>query len=173
MARLRSQDALPEHGGLDIAPLLAAQVPELLPLIPADQIEAMQKLYDADASNKELDRRHAQRRSDLASGRVPGVLVDEAGEDPDPNAVKGHYKAVQGPLSFEVQTADVLSDDILQEQPKNKAAEAAFRSWMRDELLKHPTVNVSIDIAYVAAYLNNGSTGTTNEAVLHWGSRAL
>ncbi len=143
IARLRKSDGLPEHAGLDLAPLLAAQVPELLPLIPADQIEAMQALYDAHASNAELDRRVRAKKNEM---RTHGVDPESGSEYSRAQIAKvpGEYKSEDGPLSFQIRTEDVLSDDILQEPPRNKAAEMAFRKWMREELLKSPTVTVSI-----------------------------
>src|SRR5262249_38268679 len=150
IARLRPSDELPQHAGLDVAPLLAAQVPEILPLIPADQIEAMQKRYDIRGSNEELHRRAEAKRAELQQRmiRPDGEIGRE-----ELAKVHGEYKAEEGPLSFELKTEDVLSDDILEEAPKNKALEKAFRKWMREELLKAPTVTVSIQHRYRASYL--------------------
>jgi hypothetical protein len=151
IARLRKSDGLPEHAGLDLAPLLAAQVPELLPLIPADQIEAMQALYDAHASNAELDRRVRAKKNEM---RTHGVDPESGSEYSRAQIAKvpGEYKSEDGLLSFQIRTEDVLSDDILQEPPRNKAAEMAFRKWMREELLKSPTVTVSIQANPRAGY---------------------
>ena len=152
IARLRHSDELPRHAGLDVAPLLAAQVPELLPLIPADQIEAMQRRFDTRGSNEELDRRIRAKKVEMRQRMIdPDSGGDIAREELA--KVPGEYKAEEGPLSFQVKTEDVLSDDILQEPPKNKAAELAFRKWMREELLKDPVVTVSIQHHYRASYL--------------------
>ncbi len=145
LARLRAAP-LPEHAGLDVAPLLAAQVPELLPLIDTGEIAAMQTRYDAQASNKVRDKR-------IDEGmREYHKTNDDFGDDDQRAQVAaierraGPYKAEEGPLSFSVPTEKVLSEDILAEPPKNKAIENAFRKWVHDGLMKDPVVVVKIDL---------------------------
>ena len=145
LARRRAA-ALPAHAGLDVAALLSAQVPELLPLIDTGEIGRMQARYDAQASNKVRDTRIA------AGMREYHKTNDDFGDDDQRAKVDaieqraGPYKPEEGPLSFSIPTEKVLSEDILAEPPKNRALEKAFRKWMHDELAKDPIVRVSIDL---------------------------
>ncbi len=119
IARRRSADGgIPQHAGLDIAPILAAQIPELLPLIKADEIQKMQQAYDAAQNNAILDQHVRAKRADmLAHG-----IQDWGGEIGREMivSVPGQYESEQGPMFFEVETKDVLSDDIKQEQPRTE-----------------------------------------------------
>ncbi len=169
IARRRSADGgIPQHAGLDIAPILAAQIPELLPLIKADDIQKMQHAYDAAQNNAILDQHVREKKADmLAHG-----IQDSGSEESRAMiaSVPGQYESEQGPMFFEVETKDVLSEDILQEQPRNRAAEKAFRKWMYDDLMKAAKVHIKIE-ANARSAVAGGGIG--HDAELYSGGRSL
>ena len=94
----------------------------------------MQQAYDAAQNNAILDQHVRDKRADmLAHG------VEDSGSEIGREmiaSVPGQYESTEGPMVFEVDTKDVLSEDIQQEQPRNRAAEKAFSEWMYGELIK-------------------------------------
>ena len=152
---------------VDVAALLAAKVPDLLPEIPADQIDALQTRANVRARNAELGRQLAKLESEPVSYESYDQFIHGRRQEriwsklqPEP----------QGPDEILVPTMAVLDPDILAADPEASDAESELRTTIVSDMLRSPFIAVKV---YDRAGSAMEGSGIVHDVGLFWNGKAL
>jgi hypothetical protein len=144
--------------GPSVTSLFKEEAPELLPLVPPDQIERMQQRFDARAHNADISRRLKEAQ---AQERAESYSIGSHNQSYSPHAEAWARKTdhlrsqfvddPEGPDELKVLTGGVLDPAILEAPSEDAEAEAAFRSSVYNELVRTPLTTVYIDTSFLSA----------------------
>lgn len=122
-----------EAGRADAATLIQSQFPHLMRALAPEQIAKVQRVLDARRHNQKVANRVEleKRRQIERYGRI-SIFSDDI--DRLDRIRRGYRRIPQEGMTLRVDTARLLSPDILAPQPWNVAAEQKFRLALWDEL---------------------------------------
>ena len=135
--------------------LIAETAPALLAVIPAPEIEALQKRLTIAQKNQELAQESNRIRQDFESRY--NLPAEGFGDTRDRmRALQSGMKPVGGPLEIAVSGADLLAFDMTVPPPGDIVAVHRFQQQVKNELAAEP-LKVRIE-----------GSGTEARVVLHW-----
>ena len=151
--------------------LFAAEAPDLLPSVPADQINALQDRFDIHAHNADVHRRMESLKKRAAASEYP---QDQAWTRKLDALWSEQQPEQDGPVEVTVPTMAVLDPAILEAPSEDGEAEAKFRQSVVARLFKTPMVNVRIyDRMLSALERGDGGAFTKPDIVLECGGVKL
>jgi hypothetical protein len=161
----------PKVAAGSVSSLFAAEAPELLHVMSAEQIKALQDRFDMRAHNADVRRRYDNLKKRAAASDYP---ADQAWTRKLDALWSEQQAEPQGPNEVTLPTMAVLDPAILQPASEDGEAEAKFRQSVVEQLLKTPLVKVQITERGLSA-VERGDSGpfTKHEIVLECGGMKL